>query len=307
VTPTTVLDGAARLLDAAAAGEEVDPIGVELRDGTWALVRPIRATDKDRLRHGLEWLSPRSRELAFHVPLQELTAEQLRYVTEIDHRDHVAWVALDPDDLDAPGMGIGRYVRLRHDPVVAEAAITVLDRYQGRGLGTLLLALLTRGALANGIRVFRNYVLTDNDAMLELFDQLGASRQLMTRRVYEVDFALPDDVADLPDTPAGRAIRTFARAEDGPQLALTLPPVWSERLRLRGEDAGSVATRPAPAPLLPEGWRERGPFGDWLDRALGPEVGATGTAAQPHAPEVDGADGPPDGPVEAQDVEDTDG
>jgi GNAT superfamily N-acetyltransferase len=269
VTPTTVLTRAEELREAAAAGEQVDPIGVELRDGSWALCRPIRPTDKDRLRTGLDWLSPRSRELAFHVPLHRLTEEQLRYVTEIDHRDHVAWVALDPDDLDAPGMGIGRYVRLRHDPAVAEAAITVLDRYQGRGLGTLLLALLTRSALANGIRVFRNYVLADNETMLELFAQLGATRQPLTSRVYEVDFPLPDDVADLPDTPAGRAMRTLATTEGGPQLALTLPPVWGERLRERGEDAATLADRPPPEPPLLEPWRERGPFADWLDEALG--------------------------------------
>jgi GNAT superfamily N-acetyltransferase len=269
VTPTTVLTQAEELREAAATGEEVDPIGVELRDGSWALCRPIRPSDKDRLRTGLDWLSPRSRKLAFHVPLHRLTEEQLRYVTEIDHRDHVAWVALDPDDLDAPGMGIGRYVRLRHDPTVAEAAITVLDRYQGRGLGTLLLALLTRSALANGIRVFRNYVLADNDTMLELFAQLGATRQLLTRRVYEVDFALPDDAADLPDTPAGRAMRALAATDRGPQLALTLPPVWVERLQERGEDAATLAHRPPPEPPLLEPWRERGPFADWLDDALG--------------------------------------
>jgi RimJ/RimL family protein N-acetyltransferase len=270
VTPTTVLERAEELREAAAAGEEVDPIGVELRDGSWALLRPIRANDKERLRIGLDWLSPRSRELAFHVPLQQLTEDQLRYVTEIDHRDHVAWVALDPDDLDAPGMGIGRYVRLRHDPTVAEAAITVLDHYQGRGLGTLLLALLTRSALANDIHVFRNYVLAENDAMLALFEQLGSTRQPLTRRVYEVDFPLPEDVADLPDTPAGRAVRALAASgEGGPHLALTLPPLWVSRLRARGEDAATLTSRPAsPEPLL-EPWRERGPFADWLDEALG--------------------------------------
>jgi RimJ/RimL family protein N-acetyltransferase len=268
VTPTTVLDRALELAEVAAEGGDVEPIGIELRDGSWALLRPIRPADKDRLRAGLDWLSPRSRELAFHVPLQQLTDEQLRYVTEIDHRDHVAWIALDPDDLDAPGMGIGRYVRLRHDPLVAEAAITVLDDYQGRGLGTLLLALLTRTALANGIRVFRNYVLADNDAMLELLEQLGATRQLMTRRVYEVDFALPDDIAELPDTPAGRAMRALAGAgRTGPQLALTLPPLWTRRLQERGEDAATARRRADEEPARGS-WRERGPFADWLDEAL---------------------------------------
>jgi RimJ/RimL family protein N-acetyltransferase len=279
VTPTTVLDRAAELVEAAARGEQVDPVGIELRDGSWALLRPIRPADRDRLRVGLDWLSPRSRELAFHVPVHELTADQLRYVTEIDHRDHVAWVALDPDHLDAPGMGIGRYVRLRHDPAVAEAAITVLDAYQGRGLGTVLLALLTRTALMNDVRVFRNYVLADNEAMLELFDQLGASRQLMTRRVYEVDFELPTDVADLPDTPAGRAIRALASAgDDAPHLALTLPPLWIRRLQERGEDADGVS-RAEQAAVEPAAWRERGPFADWLDHAL-QEDGPAGDGTQ---------------------------
>jgi GNAT superfamily N-acetyltransferase len=281
VTPTTALDRAAELVDAAARGEQVDPVGIELRDGTWALVRPIRPADRERLRVGLDWLSPRSRELAFHIPVHELTDDQLRYVTEIDHRDHVAWVALDPDHLDAPGMGIGRYVRLRHDPAVAEAAITVLDAYQGRGLGTVLLALLTRTALMNDVRVFRNYVLADNQAMLELFDQLGASRQLMNRRVYEVDFELPTEVADLPDTPAGRAMRALASAgDDAPHLALTLPPLWVRRLQERGEDAAGV--RRAEAAVEPAVWRERGPFADWLDQALEEEGSEREAADEGH-------------------------
>jgi GNAT superfamily N-acetyltransferase len=271
VTSTSLLDRAVELAGIAAEGGDVDPLGIELRDGSWALLRPIRPADKARLRSGLDRLSARSRELAFHMPLRELTDEQLHYVTEVDHRNHVAWLALDPDDLDAPGMGIGRYIRLRHDPHVAEAAITVLDRYQGRGLGTVLLALLTRTAIANGIRVFRNYVLADNDAMLAMLDQLGATRQLLTHHVYEVDFELPEDVAELPATPAGLAIRALAGA--GPEaahFALTLPPRLLRRLREHGEDA-VTARRVAATELPPEPGRERGPLADWLDAAFDDE------------------------------------
>jgi GNAT superfamily N-acetyltransferase len=264
---TPALDHAIELLDQAAEGREVDPFGVELRDGSWALLRPIRPTDKARLRRGLDWLSPRSRELAFHLPVNDLTDEQLRYVTEIDHAHHVAWVALDPDDLDAPGMGIGRYVRLRRDPQVAEAAITVVDRYQGRGLGTLLLALLVRSARHHGIEVFRNYVLADNATMLGMFEELGATSERIDRRVLQVDFELPDDIDTLPDTPAGRAMRAFASRHDGPQLAFTLPPVWVQRLEAHGEDVATAAKRAAEEPTATP-WRERGPFAHWLDAVL---------------------------------------
>ena len=96
------------------------------------------------------------------------------------------------------------------EPEVAEAAITVLDHYQGRGLGTVLLGFLARSARENGIKVFRNYVLSDNVAMLELFDQLGAGRELEGGGVYRVDVPIPEDPDDLPDTPAGRVLKAMA-------------------------------------------------------------------------------------------------
>jgi L-amino acid N-acyltransferase YncA len=250
------------LTDAAAHGAPVTPLETTLRDGTRALLRPIHPDDKLRLQQGLQLLSPRSRFLRFHARIEQLTDEQLRYATEIDHRDHVAWIALDADHPEVPGMALGQYARLEGAHHVAEASITVVDHYQGRGLGTMMLAILAEAALANGIEVFRNYVLADNDAMLEVFDQLGAERQLITPDVYEVDLPLPRDLADLPDTPAGRAIRGLADgASLGSTLAAIAPPVWIQKLRRRHD---------VPAPPTPAAphWRERGPFGDWIDAAL---------------------------------------
>jgi GNAT superfamily N-acetyltransferase len=255
------MDEFVALAGRAARGQAVEPIALELRDGSRALVRPVRPDDKERLQDGLELLSPRSRYLNFHMELDRLDEEQLRYATEVDHRDHVGWLVLDPEHPDVPGMGLGRYVRLRDVPTVAEAAITVLDPYQGRGLGTMLLAILARTAVANGITTFRNYVLADNAVMLELFDQLGATRQLMNPEVYEVDFELPEDLADLPDTPAGRAMRALGEVSDtGSLLALALPAVWTRRWgRARDETPGDAS--------LPNR-RERGELAGWLDSAL---------------------------------------
>jgi GNAT superfamily N-acetyltransferase len=252
----------AALTAAAARGEPLVPLETTLRDGTRALLRPIHPDDKLRLQRGLQLLSPRSRYLRFHARIDQLTDEQLRYATEIDHRDRVAWIALDADHPEVPGMALGQYARLEGSHRVAEASITVVDHYQGRGLGTMMLAILAEAALANGIEVFRNYVLADNDAMLEVFDQLGAERQLITSEVYEVDLPLPRDLSDLPDTPAGRAIRELA---DGGGLGSTLasisPPVWIQKLRRRRD------VPEPPTPAVPP-WRERGPFGDWIDAAL---------------------------------------
>jgi GNAT superfamily N-acetyltransferase len=248
--------------DAAAAGRAFEPLTTTLRDGTHVLLRPIQPDDKSRLQGALQLLSPRSRYLRFHARLDHLTDEQLRYATEIDHRDQVAWIVLDVDHPDVPAIALGQYARLEANHRVAEASITVIDRYQARGLGTMLLAILAEVAIANGIEVFRNYVLADNDAMLELFDQLGAERQPITSEVQEVDLRLPRRLADLPDTPAGRAIR--ALADEGAHhssLAAVTPPVWIQRLRRR------LAPKEPPTPAVPH-WRERGPFADWIDAAL---------------------------------------
>lgn len=181
---------------------------VTLRDGTRAVVRPIEPDDKPRLQQGLHLLSPRSRYLRFFTYVDHLTAEQLRYLTEVDYRDHMAWVALNPDTPDEPGMGVARYVRLDDDPTVAEAAVTVLDRYQGKGLGSVLLRLLSETAAANGIHTFRNYVLAQNTAMLALLDESGATRTPEGDGVYRID--VPVD-RESPATVARRILREIAR------------------------------------------------------------------------------------------------
>jgi GNAT superfamily N-acetyltransferase len=208
--------------------EREDGHTVTLRDGTHALVRPIRPDDKWRLVEGLKLLSPRTRYLRFHADIDAFTPEQLAYLTEVDHQDHEAWVALDPEDLDAPGWGVARYVRLASDPTVAEAAVTVVDEVQGRGLGTILLRQLAVSAIENGIRTFRNYVLAENETMLEVFDQVGAVRRELPFGVLQVDVALPDDPALLPVPGIRELFRELARG--------LLPPViwrfpWNARWR----------------------------------------------------------------------------
>ncbi len=200
---------------------------VVLRDGTRALIRPIRPDDKWRLQEGLQQLSPQSRFLRFHAPVERLTDAQLRYLTEVDGENHVAWVALDPDAPEEPGMGVARYARLADEPDVAEAAITVLDRYQGRGLGTAFLELIARSAAEHGIRTLRNYVLAENDAMLDILESLGATRVDEGDGVCRVDMELPTDPSDPDELSASTPRRVLrASAHQRMPFRLPLPPWW---------------------------------------------------------------------------------
>jgi RimJ/RimL family protein N-acetyltransferase len=145
---------------------------VRLRDGSAVLIRPVRPADDGLLADGFGRLSDRSRRMRFLGPKEALSAAELRYFTDVDHRDHEALGALD--HARGGGVGIARYVRDRDDPHTAEIAVTVVDDWQGRGLGTELLTRLSERACQEGIRRFTAAVAADNAAMTGLLRNLGA-------------------------------------------------------------------------------------------------------------------------------------
>ena len=100
-------------------------------------IRPIEASDRAVLAAGLARMSPESRYRRFLSPTANLTENELRYLTEVDHHDHEALVAVEPGT--AEGIGVARYVRLEDRPEVAELAVAVVDDKQGQGVGSLLL------------------------------------------------------------------------------------------------------------------------------------------------------------------------
>jgi len=175
-------------------------------------VRPILPGDKDRLREGLARLSPSSRYRRFMTTQDALSDKQLRHLTEIDYRDHMAWVALDPAQPRQPGLGVARYIRLAEEPTTAEAAVTVLDEHQGRGIGTILLEALAGSARAHGIHRFRGYVLAENIPMVEILQGLGAT-VAHEGSLLRVDVPIPPSPEELPDTPTGRVFKSLARRE----------------------------------------------------------------------------------------------
>lgn len=182
-----------------------------LRDGSSVLIRPVTADDKPILREAFTRLSQETRYRRFMRPVKELSEKELDYLTRIDQTSHMAWVAVDPNSVEHPGLGVARCIRLPHDPHTAEVAITVVDSHQGKGLGTILLSLITRSAIRQGIHAFVAHVLVENAPMLKLFTELGGTVKLDDAGVVAVRMPLPQRVEDLPDSPAGRVFREVAR------------------------------------------------------------------------------------------------
>ncbi|HYU57032.1 MAG TPA: GNAT family N-acetyltransferase [Actinomycetota bacterium] len=191
------------------------PLEVALRDGTTVLIRPIEPHDKQRMIDGFERLSEESRYRRFLAPVTRLSEEQLTNLTEVDHVDHEALVALAADEAGQPGLGVARYVRLTDRPTVAEAAVTVVDDAQGKGLGSVLLALLGQVARERGIERFRAYVLESNRPMLEILEQLGAEAHRDSPGLLVVDAVLPTEPEDAPGEVARRVLRAVAQGKVG--------------------------------------------------------------------------------------------
>ena len=143
-----------------------------LRDGSKVLIRQVRGSDAPLLADGFARLSTRSRQMRFLTTKHTLSAAELRFFTEVDHHDHEAIGALSP--ADGHGVGIARYIRDPGDPKMADIAVTIADDWQGRGLGTELLARLSGHARQAGICRFTATVAYGNAAMARLLRNMGA-------------------------------------------------------------------------------------------------------------------------------------
>lgn len=159
-----------------------------LADNTLVFLREIRADDKERLADGLANLSEES--------------------GEVDGRDHYAVVAV-PVDEDEQIVAVARFVRLAGDPRgAAEAAITICDNLQGRGLGALLARRISDAARERGIDKLTATIASENRAALKLMQRIderlkgapvGSS---VTEVVARLPVADPDELDDDAGTTA---------------------------------------------------------------------------------------------------------
>jgi len=148
---------------------------VFLADGVWILIRPIEAGDAQELRWGFERLSAGSRYQRFLAPIAYLTQAQLDFLTRVDHSTHEALVAVDATT--GEGVGVARFIRDGRDPTRADVALVVADRWQGRGVGTLLAERLAARARTVGVTSFTARMLAGNHTARRLVEHVAENVQ----------------------------------------------------------------------------------------------------------------------------------
>ena len=182
-----------------------DAIAERVRTGHGAEldIRPVRPDDKPLIAEAIERLSPESRYRRFFRPLDRLSERDLVYLTEIDHTDHEALAAIDPESGSL--VGVARYVR-GAEPHLAEVSVVVGDPWQRRGVATALLERLVERAREEGITHFVALVLDENTDAIRLFEH-RAPGQGPPRRSASGHLEL---LIELPE-PGGLRGSTLAR------------------------------------------------------------------------------------------------
>jgi acetyl coenzyme A synthetase (ADP forming)-like protein len=156
-----------------------------LADGEVVQVRPIRPDDDEALIRFFERLGPRSRYFRFFQIKETLEPTEAEYFTRVDYDNRMALVATKFGEI----LAVARYDRLSDDPGTAEVAFAVVDEWQGRGIGSELLALLTSHARHVGVTRFRAFVLPENVRMMRVFRNSGyVLSRTLEAGVYTVDF-----------------------------------------------------------------------------------------------------------------------
>ena len=143
-----------------------------LRDGRRAEIRALKSGDRADLIAAVARSSPQSLYRRFFAVKRDFTEPEIEFFLNVDFVNHVALVAIVDVAGQAVIAGGARYVVVQ--PGRAEIAFTVVDQYQGQGIGTALmyhLATIARGA---GLKELIAEVLPDNVPMLKVFEKSGS-------------------------------------------------------------------------------------------------------------------------------------
>jgi RimJ/RimL family protein N-acetyltransferase len=144
---------------------------VLLRDGSRVEIRALRPEDEAGMLAAIERTSAQSLQRRFFVMKRHFSEKERAFFMDVDFKDHVAIVAIAEEAGREMIAGGGRYIVF--EPGRAEMAFVVVDAWQGRGVGSVLMRHLDRLANDAGLQELTAEVLPENVAMRKVFEKFG--------------------------------------------------------------------------------------------------------------------------------------
>jgi RimJ/RimL family protein N-acetyltransferase len=142
-----------------------------LRDGSQVEIRALRQEDEAAMLAAIERTSAQSLQRRFFAMKRHFSEKERTFFMKVDFKSHVAIVALVEDSGRKLIAGGGRYIVFEHGR--AEMAFVVVDAWQGRGVGSILMRHLIKLASDAGLQELTADVLPENAAMRNVFDKFG--------------------------------------------------------------------------------------------------------------------------------------
>ena len=142
-----------------------------LRDGSQIEIRALRREDEADMLAAVERTSAQSLQRRFFVMKRYFSEKERAFFMDIDFKDHVAIVALAEESGRKIVAAGGRYIVF--EPGRAEMAFVVIDAWQGRGIGSILMRHLVKFASDAGLQELTAEVLPENAAMIKVFGKFG--------------------------------------------------------------------------------------------------------------------------------------
>ncbi len=145
---------------------------VLLKDGQGLYFKPAAHEDFSLVESFMKRLSQESLRMRFMASVSEVSKNIIQGLCEGDFKQSGSILALTGDVEERKVVGIGNYIAVGNGHT-AEVALLVEDKYQGKGIGTLLLERLAGFAAANGFIELEAEVLPDNQPMINVFNSSG--------------------------------------------------------------------------------------------------------------------------------------
>lgn len=160
-----------------------------LRDGSHVLIRPVGKHDIAAERAFIEALSPQARRYRFLGQVSHSSDELIERFTDIDYKHELAFAAIVHDDSRDKFVAVSRY-STNAEETSCECAVTVLDDWQGKGLGTIMLTHLIEVARSRGIKHMWSIDSSENIAMADLAHHMGFQRKQDPENSSQVIYSL---------------------------------------------------------------------------------------------------------------------
>ena len=157
--------------------------------------RAIKPSDVEDMRRLFYRFSDTSVYYRYFSPIKTMPHAKMQEYVNIDFSRTLSIVGLVKEMGEGSIIAEGRFVREPHGPV-ADVAFVVDEAYQGHGIATFILKMLTRLAKERGLKGFKADVLSSNKSMMKVFEKSGLTVEArVVDGVYELNmpFGSPEE------------------------------------------------------------------------------------------------------------------